>query len=80
MRTIFRQKNNKSFGYMNPESKCFVAGHRGLVGSALCRNLEKRGFINILTRSREDLDLCDPVVTDAFFAGRVVRMRCTEQK
>jgi GDP-L-fucose synthase len=41
------------------ESKVFVAGHRGLVGSALMRHLEGEGFVNILTATRHELDLRD---------------------
>ena len=54
---------------MNPESKCYIAGHRGLVGSALCRNLRKRGYKHIITRTHAELDLCNQVATEAFFAG-----------
>ena len=39
--------------------KIFVAGHRGLVGSAICRQLQKQSDVEIITRSRDDLDLCD---------------------
>jgi GDP-L-fucose synthase len=42
---------------MNPGSRMFVAGHRGLVGSAICRRLEQTGFTNVIVRSRSDLDL-----------------------
>jgi len=42
---------------MNKNIKIFVAGHRGMVGSAIVRNLHKKGYTNILTRSREELDL-----------------------
>jgi GDP-L-fucose synthase len=41
------------------DSKIYVAGHRGMVGSALVRTLEAKGYINILTRTREELDLLD---------------------
>lgn len=41
------------------DTKIFVAGHRGMVGSAILRNLEARGYGNIVTRSREELDLTD---------------------
>jgi GDP-L-fucose synthase len=46
----------------------FVAGHRGMVGSAIVRSLASRGYTNILTRSREELDLTDQVRVRAFFA------------
>ena len=45
----------------------FVAGHRGMVGSAICRSLATRGFANILTRTHEELDLTDRRATFAFF-------------
>jgi GDP-L-fucose synthase len=41
------------------DSKIYVAGHRGMVGSALVRTLEAKGYINILARTREELDLLD---------------------
>ena len=42
---------------MDSESKIFVAGHNGLVGSAIVRNLESKGFTNIITMDRIKLDL-----------------------
>lgn len=45
----------------------FVAGHRGLVGSAICRRLQALGFENIVTRDRAELDLTDAAATTAFF-------------
>ncbi|MEW6638471.1 MAG: NAD-dependent epimerase/dehydratase family protein, partial [Actinomycetota bacterium] len=53
---------------MNVESKVYVAGHRGLVGSAILRRLEGEGYGNLLTRSRAQLDLTDAAAVDAFFA------------
>ena len=44
---------------MNKDSKIFVAGHKGLVGSALLRTLENYGYKNIVTKSKENLDLRD---------------------
>ena len=46
--------------------KIYVAGHRGLVGSALIRNLESRGYANILTRTHAELDLTDQKATFDF--------------
>jgi GDP-L-fucose synthase len=46
----------------------FVAGHRGLVGSAVCRALAKRGFTNVVVRSREALDLRVAAAVEEFFA------------
>jgi len=50
-----------------PESRIYVAGHRGLVGSAIWRALEARGFRNLLGRTRAELDLLDPAATRQFF-------------
>lgn len=52
---------------MNRDARIFVAGHRGLVGSALVRNLEGRGFENLLLRTRAELDLEDGVAVREFF-------------
>jgi GDP-L-fucose synthase len=53
---------------MRPDSRIFVAGHRGLVGSAIHRELKRLGYKHVLTRTRAELDLCDPVAVDAFFS------------
>ena len=50
----------------------FVAGHRGMVGSALVRHLEARGEHNIVTRAREQLDLTRQVEVESFFAEESV--------
>jgi len=52
-------------------AKVYVAGHRGMVGSALVRRLETAGFRNLLLRSRSELDLTDPRATDAYFEREV---------
>lgn len=52
---------------MDKNEKVFVAGHRGLVGSALVRKLEREGYQNILTRTRSELDLLDAVSVKEFF-------------
>ena len=49
--------------------RVFVAGHRGMVGSAIVRRLEALGYSDILTRSRDELDLLDPVAVNEFFAS-----------
>jgi GDP-L-fucose synthase len=49
--------------------KIFVAGHRGMVGSAVVRALEKRGQDQVLTRTRQELDLTDPVAVEKWFAA-----------
>ena len=53
---------------MNKSDKIFVAGHRGLVGSAILKNLQKRGFLNILTRTHKELDLSNQQKTAEYFA------------
>ena len=52
---------------ISKDAKIYVAGHRGLVGSAIKRNLEKRGFTNIIGRTHKELDLLDPVAVREFF-------------
>ncbi|MDO8931340.1 MAG: NAD-dependent epimerase/dehydratase family protein, partial [Rhodocyclaceae bacterium] len=54
---------------MNPQTKIYVAGHRGLVGSALVRALRRQGFANIVTRTHAELDLTDQGATRAFLAA-----------
>jgi len=49
--------------------KIFVAGHRGMVGSAVVRALQKRGQDQVLTRTRQELDLTDPVAVEKWFAA-----------
>ncbi|OYY08912.1 MAG: GDP-fucose synthetase [Polynucleobacter sp. 35-46-11] len=48
--------------------KIYVAGHRGMVGSAIVRNLEAQGYRNIVTRTHAELDLCNQAAVQAFFA------------
>ncbi len=52
---------------MNKESKIYVAGHNGMVGSAIVRRLQKNGYENILCKSHKELDLADQALTDRFF-------------
>lgn len=52
---------------IDKNSKIYVAGHRGLVGSAIMANLRRRGFTNLVGRSHKELDLLDPVAVKAFF-------------
>jgi GDP-L-fucose synthase len=52
---------------LNPDSKVYVAGHRGLVGSAIVRCLQAEGYSNLLVRTREELDLRDAAAVGAFF-------------
>ena len=52
----------------NLDAKIYVAGHRGMVGSAIVRQLEAKGYTNIVTRTREQLDLLDQKAVFAFLA------------
>jgi GDP-L-fucose synthase len=52
---------------MNKTDRVYVAGHRGLVGSAILRNLRKRHYENVVTRDRVDLDLTDQQAVRTFF-------------
>ena len=52
---------------MDNDSKIFVAGHNGLVGSAIVRNLESNGHTNIITRTRDELDLTNSDAVKKFF-------------
>jgi GDP-L-fucose synthase len=53
---------------MNPTAKIHIAGHRGLVGSALMRNLQAKGYCNFLTRTHAELDLTNQAAVEAFMA------------
>jgi GDP-L-fucose synthase len=53
---------------LEQSSRIYVAGHRGLVGSAICRSLQRLGFSNLLQRTRDELDLTDANAVDTFFA------------
>ncbi len=54
---------------MTPNSLIFVAGHRGLAGSAIVRRLQAEGYCNLLLRTRDELDLCSQAQTDEFFSA-----------
>jgi len=53
---------------MKKESRIFVAGHRGLVGSAMVRLLKSQGFENVITVTRQEVDLSDPVAVKWFYS------------
>ena len=61
--SVNRQPSTK----MNKQDKIFVAGHRGMVGSAITRKLERDGYKNLLLRSSDVLDLRDSAAVHAFF-------------
>lgn len=54
---------------MNKESKIYVAGHKGMVGSAIVRKLQAEGYENLLLRTSTDLDLRNQQAVDSFFAA-----------
>lgn len=53
---------------MEERAKIYVAGHRGMVGSAIVRVLKKKGYTNIITRTHQELDLCRQQEVEEFFA------------
>ena len=54
---------------MDKIAKIYVAGHRGMVGSAIVRNLQAKGYTNLLTTTRQELDLRDTAAVNAWFAA-----------
>ena len=53
---------------MDKSSRIYVAGHRGLVGSAICRQLQRNGYANLIVRERGELDLRDRAAVETFFS------------
>ena len=53
---------------MEKNAKIYVAGHRGMVGSAILRELQRQGYTNLITRTHAELDLCRQDQVEAFFA------------
>jgi GDP-L-fucose synthase len=56
---------------LTPSSRIFVAGHRGLVGSAIVRRLEKNGYLNLILATRDEVDLRDQAAVSRFFARQL---------
>ena len=52
---------------MEKSAKIYVAGHHGLVGSAIWKNLQEKGYTHLIGRSRKELDLLDGVAVKRFF-------------
>ncbi len=52
---------------MNKTSKIYIAGHKGLVGSAIVKNLQQKGYTNLIYRTHKELDLLDQVAVENFF-------------
>ena len=59
---------NNSFAE-DKDAKIFVAGHRGMVGSAIVRALQKRGYSNLILKTRQELDLLDQAAVQAFYTA-----------
>jgi GDP-L-fucose synthase len=55
---------------LSPASRVFVTGHRGLVGSTVLAHLQERGFTNVLTATRDELDLRDPMGVEHWFKDK----------
>ena len=52
---------------MKKDSRIYIAGHNGLVGSAILKTLTNKGFVNLITRSHKELDLVDTLAVKQFF-------------
>ena len=52
---------------MEKNAKIYVAGHRGMVGSALVRELQRQGYTNLIMRTHKELDLCNQTAVEEFF-------------
>lgn len=59
---------------MEKDSKIYVAGHRGMVGSAIVRELRRQGYDNIITRTHAELDLTDQKAVNGFSLPNVPNM------
>ncbi|KVE60265.1 GDP-fucose synthetase [Burkholderia vietnamiensis] len=59
---------------MNKNTRIFVAGHRGMVGSAVVRNLDARGYVNVVTRGRSELDLTNQYAVEEFFRKEAIEV------
>ena len=62
---------------MQKGSKIYIAGHRGMVGSALVRKLEAEGFKNLLFTRRKDLDLTQQQSVAEFFEKEIYKRKIT---
>lgn len=60
-------KNNSKVNQMTKTSKIYIAGHRGLVGSAIVKNLTEKGYTNLIYKTHAELDLCDQRAVAQFF-------------
>ena len=58
-----------STAFMPKDARIYIAGHRGLVGSAIHRELSRQGYGNVITRTRDELNLLDSAAVSSFFAA-----------
>lgn len=66
---IATNKESEKITMMNKNAKIYAAGHNGMVGSAIVRELKRQGYENIITRSHSELDLSRQEETEKFFAS-----------
>ncbi len=66
---MIKKSSGRETADMNKTSKIYVAGHRGMVGSAVVRALRAKGFDNIIVRTRSELDLTNQVAVREFYAA-----------
>ena len=59
---------------LDKNAKIYVAGHRGLVGSAIWKNLEEKGYTNLIGKTHTELDLLDGVAVRRFFVRGTARI------
>lgn len=59
---------------MEKNAKIYVAGHRGMVGSAIVRELQRQGYTNIITRTHSELDLCRQDAVERFLLRKSLSM------
>ena len=64
---------------MDKNAKIYVAGHRGMVGSAIVRELVRQGYTNIITRTHSELDLCRQTEVENF-SGCQGGRHCSKQR
>jgi len=62
-----KKKVSGQIDIMNKSDKIYIAGHRGLVGSAIVRNFEQNGFNNLLLRTSKELNLTNQADVNEFF-------------
>ena len=62
-----KKKVSERIDIMNKQDKIYIAGHRGLVGSAIIRNLQANGYSNLITRTSSELNLTNQQAVNEFF-------------